>query len=84
MGLLILIVAGGVLGWLAAILAQIEDDQRILQNIVAGIAGSLLAGLLANSESLIGAVSADSLLWSVLGALGATALVHQLRNRLAR
>ncbi len=82
MGLIILIVVGGVMGWLAAILMQIENDQHILQNMVAGIAGAVIVGLLVSSESVVGAVSADTLLWAVLGSSVAATLVHQVRCRL--
>jgi uncharacterized membrane protein YeaQ/YmgE (transglycosylase-associated protein family) len=83
MGLLILTLLGAVLGWLATIVLRIEDGQRILSHILAGVVGSLLAGLLIGNASIVGGVRAIALLWAVLGALAAIASFVVLRQRLA-
>ena len=46
MGVLFMVVVGAVLGWLTAIVLQIERPRSILANIAAGIGGALVAGLL--------------------------------------
>ena len=45
MGLVFLIVIGGMLGWLAAIIVRAESDTARLRNILVGIAGALATGL---------------------------------------
>ncbi|MFA6218729.1 MAG: GlsB/YeaQ/YmgE family stress response membrane protein [Erythrobacter sp.] len=83
MGLLILAALGAVLGWLAAIVLRIEDGRPILSHMIAGIAGSLLAGLFIGNASIVGGVSAMVLLWAVPGAVVAIAGFTLLRQRLA-
>jgi uncharacterized membrane protein YeaQ/YmgE (transglycosylase-associated protein family) len=45
MGLLFMILVGALLGWLAAIVRQIESARGIRLNIAAGVTGALLAGV---------------------------------------
>jgi len=47
-GLVFLIVIGGMLGWLAAIIVRAESGEARLRNILIGIAGALVAGLVIN------------------------------------
>ena len=46
MNFIILLIVGGVIGWLASLIMRTDAQQGILLNIVVGIVGSLLAGLL--------------------------------------
>ena len=46
MGIIILIVVGGILGWLASIVMRTDGQQGILLNVVVGIVGALLGGFL--------------------------------------
>ena len=73
MGLLILIVVGAILGWLATILLRIEDGRGILTNALVGVLGAFVAGLIAGNGVFLGALSGMALLWSVLGAVLALA-----------
>lgn len=43
MGLIILLVVGGLIGWLASIVMRTDGQQGILLNVVVGIVGALLA-----------------------------------------
>ena len=85
MGLIILIVVGGILGWLASIIMRTDGQQGILLNVVVGIVGAVLAGLLLNP--LIGGgniwngdFSVTSLLVSFLGAVVLLAIVNLVRR----
>lgn len=84
MGLIILIVVGAILGWLATIVLRIEDERGILTNVVAGILGSLVAGLIASGGTFFSAVSAIALLWAVAGSVVAIAAICLLRQRAFR
>ena len=77
MGLIILIVTGALLGWLATIALQIEDGRGILRNVVAGVAGSLLVGMATSG----GAIRASTLLWAMLGAIALIALYNLMRRK---
>jgi uncharacterized membrane protein YeaQ/YmgE (transglycosylase-associated protein family) len=57
MALLVLTFMGGLLGWIATIIARIEDRSGILVHVGIGIASSLIAGLIANSGGFIGGLS---------------------------
>ncbi len=81
MGLLILMIAGGVLGWLAAILTTVEDSQGVLENVLAGTAGAVLGALIVSRESIVRSVSADTMLWAVVGAFAVTSLIHVVRRQ---
>lgn len=74
MGVLFMFVVGAVLGWLAAIILQIEAPRGILLNMGAGIGGALVTGLfigpLFGAPSLLGAnYGVGSLLLSLLGSV---------------
>jgi uncharacterized membrane protein YeaQ/YmgE (transglycosylase-associated protein family) len=43
MGLLILLIVGGVIGWLASLVMRTDAQQGILLNVVVGIIGSFIA-----------------------------------------
>ena len=45
MGLIFLVVAGAITGWLAAIMNSDEDRQGLAMNMVAGIGGAFIGGL---------------------------------------
>jgi uncharacterized membrane protein YeaQ/YmgE (transglycosylase-associated protein family) len=81
MGLLLLIVVGGILGWLASIVVRADDRQAILLNVFVGIAGALVAGLVSNSGSIFVGLSAPALLVSFAGAIAALVLLNLLRPR---
>lgn len=84
MGLIILLVVGGVLGWLASIVMRTDAQQGIFLNIVVGIVGALLGGFLLGpligGGSITQGVSIPSLVTSFLGALILLAIVNLVRR----
>ncbi len=89
MGLIILLIVGGIIGWLASIVMRTDGQQGMFLNIVVGIVGSMLAGFLVTP--LIGGVpitqgSMDikSLLVSFLGAVVLLAIVNLFRRGTVR
>lgn len=78
MGLLIVLIVGAVLGWLAAII--VDRDDRVGTAICAfvGLTGALIAALLAGDVPLALGVSAQQLLWSVLGAMLAISVTNAI------
>ncbi|MGZ8349571.1 MAG: GlsB/YeaQ/YmgE family stress response membrane protein, partial [Allosphingosinicella sp.] len=42
MGLILALIIGGIIGWLASIVMRTDGQQGILLNIVVGIVGSLI------------------------------------------
>jgi len=89
MGLIILIIVGGILGWLASMVMRTDGQQGIFLNIVVGIVGALLAGFLLNpliggGNIMAGDFSASSLLVSFLGAVVLLAIVNLFRRGAVR
>ena len=85
MGLIILIIVGGILGWLASIVMRTDGQQGILLNVVVGIVGALLAGFIVNpmiggGNIMNGDFSGSALLVSFLGAVVLLAIVNLVRR----
>lgn len=84
MGLIILLVVGGVLGWLASIVMRTDAQQGIFLNIVVGIVGAMLGGFLltpfVGGGSITNGITAGSLIVSFLGALVLLAIVNLVRR----
>ena len=81
MGLLILVVVGAILGWLATIILRIEDGRGILANALVGVLGALLAGLVASNGTFLGAISGIALIWAVAGSVLAIGAFNFIRRR---
>jgi uncharacterized membrane protein YeaQ/YmgE (transglycosylase-associated protein family) len=85
MGWILVIIVGGVLGWLASKVMRTDAQQGILLNIVVGIVGAALAGFLLSPLLGIPTInsvnfSISSLLISFLGALILLAIVNLVRR----
>ncbi len=85
MNLILIIIVGGILGWLASMVMRTDAQQGIFLNIVVGIIGALVAGFLINP--LIGGgtitqgdFSISALVVSFLGAVVLLAIVNLFRR----
>ncbi len=83
MGLIIFLVIGAVLGWLAAIVQRIEDGRGIMMNLAAGAVGAVSGGLIANQGSILLGLSAISLPVALVGALVVIGILGLVRGRLS-
>jgi uncharacterized membrane protein YeaQ/YmgE (transglycosylase-associated protein family) len=82
---LVWIIVGGIIGWLASMIMRTNAQQGILLNIVVGIVGAFLAGLILTPFLGIGTInesnfSIPALLVSLGGAVILLAIVN-LFNR---
>ena len=80
------LIIGGILGWLASIVMGRNDQMGIILNIVVGIVGAFLGGLLLAPLFGTGTInqndfSIGSLLVSFLGAIILLAIVNFFRRR---
>ncbi len=81
MGLIIWLIIGGVLGWLASIVMRTDAQQGIFLNIVVGIVGAFLAGLFITGGSINNAgIDARSLIASFVGAVVLLGIVNLVRR----
>lgn len=46
MGLIMWLIVGGVIGWLASLIMRTDGSQGIVLNIVVGIVGAFIGGML--------------------------------------
>lgn len=83
MALLVLIVLGATLGWLASILARTENAGAILRQIALGLMVSLIAGEVANDGAMIGSLSFLGLGVALAATVVALVLYHAIVNRKA-
>ena len=81
MGLIIWLIVGGVVGWLASKIMRTDAQQGLILNVVVGIVGAFLAGLLFTGGTINQApLSIESFLVSLLGAIILLGIVNLLRR----
>jgi uncharacterized membrane protein YeaQ/YmgE (transglycosylase-associated protein family) len=85
MNTIIMLIVGGILGWLASIVMRTDGQQGLFLNVVVGVVGALLAGYLltpffGGSPITTGAFDIKSLFVSFLGALVLLGIVNLLRR----
>lgn len=86
MSFILWLIVGGLLGWIASMIMGTNDRQGIFLNIVVGIVGAFLGGLLLAPLFGAGTInqydfSIGSLLVSLLGAVILLAIVNFFRRR---
>lgn len=74
LGILGVIVVGGIVGWLASIITGSDKRHGLLSNILVGIVGSFLAGLVSylligRDVAELGTFTWSAFFWSLAGAV---------------
>lgn len=84
MGILVWLIVGGVVGWLASIVMRTDAQQGVLLNVVVGIVGALLAGFIISPMLGVGTInegiSLATFLVSLVGAIILLAIVNLFRR----
>ena len=80
LGIIIWIIVGGLIGWVASMIMRTDAQQGILLNIVVGIVGAFLAGLIVSGGSINDDINLTSILVSLLGAIVLLAIVNLIRR----
>lgn len=83
--LIIIIIVGGLIGWIASKVMGTDAEQGLLLNIIVGIVGALLAGFLLNplvggGNIMDGDFSLSALLLSFVGAIALIWIVKLVRR----
>ena len=81
MALLVLILLGATLGWLASILARTEAAGTILRQVALGMIVSVVAGEIANDGTMIGSLSFLALGIAMAATAAALVLYHAIFTR---
>ena len=89
MDIIIWLVVGGVVGWLASLLMHTDARQGIFLNVIVGIVGAALAGFFISPMIGLptinqGSFSIGSLLVSLVGAVILLAIVNLFRRGTVR
>jgi len=89
MGLILALIIGGIIGWLASIVMRTNAQQGILLNIVVGIIGSLLGsfllgGFFGAEGSILNSLDGGTLLAAFIGAVILLAVVNLFRRGTVR
>jgi uncharacterized membrane protein YeaQ/YmgE (transglycosylase-associated protein family) len=87
--LIIWLVIGGLIGWVASLIMRTDGQQGMFLNIVVGIVGAALGGWVISPLVGVGTINQGSfsfgaLIVSLLGAVALLAIVNLLRRGTAR
>jgi len=85
MTLILILIVGGVIGWLASMVMRTDAQQGIFLNVIVGIVGALIAGvvltpLIGGAPITSGSFDFMSLLASFLGAVLLLAILNLFRR----
>ena len=67
MNLIVQLIVGGIIGWLASIVMKTNAQMGLIANIIVGIIGAVIGGYLATALNM-GASGIVSVLFSIIGA----------------
>ena len=85
MGLILWLVVGGIVGWLASLVMRTDAQQGVILNVVVGIVGAFIAGLVFNGGTINnGPLTLYSFLISLVGAIVLLAIVNLIRRGTVR
>ncbi|NZA27437.1 GlsB/YeaQ/YmgE family stress response membrane protein [Luteimonas sp. SJ-92] len=84
MGIIIWLIVGGIVGWLASLVMKTDAQQGIILNIVVGIVGAFIGGWLIGpllgAGSINDGISIMSVVVSLIGAVILLAIVNLFRR----
>lgn len=89
MNLIIWLVVGGLIGWVASMIMKTDGQQGIFLNVIVGVVGAILAGWFVSPLVGVGTINQDnfslpSLLVSLVGAVVLLGIVNLVRRGSAR
>ncbi len=81
MGLILWLIIGGVIGWIASMIMRTDAQQGIFLNIVVGIVGAFIGGLVFSGGNFSNTgLTIYSFLTSLVGAVILLAIVNLIRR----
>lgn len=82
MGIILWIIFGGLVGWVASLIMKTDPEQGLILNIVVGIVGAVIGGWIMTffGESGVAGFNIYSFLVALLGAVVLIALVKFVRG----
>jgi uncharacterized membrane protein YeaQ/YmgE (transglycosylase-associated protein family) len=84
-GILVWLIIGGIVGWLASILMRTNAQQGILLNIVVGVVGAFIGGMIFSGGDINRApLSLTAFIVSLIGAVILLAIINLFRRGTVR
>lgn len=85
MGIIVLLIVGGLIGWVASMIMRTDGQQGLFLNVVVGIVGALIAGfivtpMIGGAPITSGVISIQSILVSLVGAIILLAIINLVRR----
>jgi len=85
MNFILWLIVGGVVGWVASLIMRTDGQQGVLLNIVVGIVGAFLGGLLLSPLFGIGTINNSGLTIGTFAmSLGGAVILLAIRNLFVR
>lgn len=79
MGLIIWLVVGGIVGWLASLVMRTDGQQGIILNVVVGIIGSVIASFIFGG-GINQMITVTTFIYSLIGSIILLAIVNLIRR----
>jgi uncharacterized membrane protein YeaQ/YmgE (transglycosylase-associated protein family) len=83
MGIIVWLIVGGIVGWLASMIMRTDAQQGVILNVVVGIVGAVIAGLIFGANINNG-ITVMSFIYSLVGAVILLAIVNLFRRGTVR
>jgi uncharacterized membrane protein YeaQ/YmgE (transglycosylase-associated protein family) len=80
LGFIVWLIVGGIIGWLASLVMRTDAQQGVLLNIIVGIVGAFIGGLLFTGGSINRGITIYSFLTSLVGAIILLAIINLFRR----
>jgi uncharacterized membrane protein YeaQ/YmgE (transglycosylase-associated protein family) len=84
MGIIIWLIVGGIIGWLASMVMKTDGQQGIILNIIVGIIGAFIGGwvgpMLGLGGGINGGINVMSVVVSLIGAIVLLAIVNLVQR----
>lgn len=80
LGIIAWLIIGGLIGWVASMIMRTDAQQGVFLNVVVGIVGAFIGGLVITGGSINEDINLTSILVSLLGAVVLLAIVNLIRR----
>ncbi len=80
LGFIAWIIIGGLIGWVASKIMGTDVQQGLFLNIIVGVIGAFIAGLIFNEGSINNSINLMSILVSLIGAVVLLGIVNLVRH----
>ncbi|HVQ75123.1 MAG TPA: GlsB/YeaQ/YmgE family stress response membrane protein [Candidatus Binatia bacterium] len=78
MGLIVSIIIGGIVGWLASIIMKTNAQMGIIANVIVGVVGSILGHYVASGMGIGATGTLGSFIVSLIGAVVLIAILRAI------